>query len=123
MRPNLYPMVQGDAGVQAILGDDPMRFFPFGEADEGSNPDQVYATWQLISGLPQNQLKGPATLDWFRMQIDVWAANANDADAAASALRTALEPKGYIVSINADGRDPATRAYRISFDFEFWQKR
>jgi hypothetical protein len=125
MRLNLFALVQNDAGVQAALGDAPMRLFPFGEADEqaGEGPHPAYATWQTIDAQPENYLSGRPDADRHRLQIDVWASLAADAEAAADALRNALELKGHQVSINLDGRDPETRLYRISFDFEFWQNR
>lgn len=127
MRFDPYVLVKDDASVQAVLGSEPMRFWPFGEGDETPlhNPDQrvVYATWQTAVGLPQNTLSGRPSMDQYRIQIDVWAPKASDADSAADVLRDALEPHGYQVSTNPEGRDPETRLYRVSFDFEFWQSR
>ena len=123
MRINVYDFVKDDPSVQAVLGDDPMRFYPFGEADEEVQKPAVYATWQIVSGLPQNKLSGRVDLDWFRVQLDVWGKVTTEVEAAANALRAALEPRGYMVSINPEGRDPETRLYRMSFDFEFWQSR
>jgi hypothetical protein len=128
MRIDLAAMVQGDPEVIAVLGDNPLRFYPFGEADEepldaDAAPRPVYATWQTINGRPENYLSERPDMDWYRVQIDVWAPRGSIADAAADALRNALEPHGYMVSLNLDGRDPETRLYRISFDFEFWVSR
>lgn len=125
MRLDLYGMVKDDAGVQSALGAEP-RFYPFGEAPQASVPDgelrESYATWQS-SAIPQNVMDGRPDMDDHRTQIDVWAPQAVDADQTADAIRDALEPLGHQVSLNFDGRDPETRLYRISFDFEFWQSR
>jgi hypothetical protein len=126
VRFNVYALVQGDAGVQALLGNDPMRFWPFGEADEqpaGSELREVYATWQTVAGRSENYLSGRSDMDWSRVQIDVWGPTGAAVDAVVDALRNALELRGYLGGINLDGRDPETRLYRISFDFEFWQAR
>lgn len=128
MRLDLYALVQADAAVIAALGDEPMRFFPFGEADEeplaaDAAPRATYATWQTINGAPENYLADRPDMDWYRVQIDVWSQRGSDADAAADALRDALEPHGHQASVNMDGRDTETRLYRISFDFEFWVPR
>jgi hypothetical protein len=47
--------------------------------------------------------------------VDVYGLTADDARAAARALRDAIEGAAYVVSWNGETRDPATRAYRISF--------
>ncbi|NWA25509.1 DUF3168 domain-containing protein [Pseudomonas gingeri] len=102
-----------DAGVIALLGM-PMRLYPFGDApQDGQKP---YAVWQTIGGSPENYLAGRPDVDGYRLQVDVYAATGPSARAVAKAIRDAIELHAYITRWGGDGRDPATKNYRYSFD-------
>lgn len=111
-----YPLLRDDAGVQAVLGNPP-RAYPFGEAPQGVA--LPYCVWQLIAGTPANQLSGRPTMDALRYQFDVYADTAAQARSVGNAVAYALELDGHQVSHNPEDRDPETRSYRVSFDFEF----
>ena len=116
MFPPVFAIAAADAAVKAVLGSNPVRLYPFGEAPAGVT--KPYATWQTVSGDPENYLADRPDSDTFRAQIDVYADSATASRNAAKALRDALEGSGYVVSMNGESREEATKLYRYSFDWE-----
>lgn len=121
MFPPIYDALKANSGVTAIFGSPKPRIEPQGEAPQ--NVEKPYATMQLVGGAPENYLESRANIDNARVQFDVYAATASAARSGASAIRTALEGMGYVVSFNTDGRDPDTNNARYSFDMEFYTAR
>lgn len=117
MFPPLFKAAAASAEVKALFGADPVRVYPFGEAEEGTA--LPYAAWQVISGSPENYLSGKPDVDGFRTQVDVYGATAASTRAAAMALRDALEGVAYLVAYNGENRDRDTKNYRVSFDLEW----
>ena len=112
----LYDLVEGNAGVQAALGNPP-RISAFGEApQDGAKP---YAVQQTIGGQPENYLGQVPDSDSIVVQVDVYAKEMTGAKAATVALRDALEPVAHITSWNGEFRDFDTKLWRISFTVEF----
>lgn len=117
MNPPIFQFAAASAAVTDLLGQDPVRFFLFGEAPEkGTVP---YAVWQTSFGSPENKLAGTPDADTWGAQVDCYAHTASVARSVAKALRDAFEPHGYVVSWNMDVRDPATRLWRYGFTVEF----
>ena len=121
MTPDVFPLIAADSDCEALLGSQPMRLFPFGEAPQ--HVQLPYVTWQVISGVPENFLSGRPDMDGISTQIDVWAYTQGDARAVFDALRNAIELDSHIIGVNLEGREPDTRIYRISFTVDFWTER
>lgn len=121
MNPGLLSIVAANAASKALLGSNPLRFYPYGEADEKTA--KPYAVWQTAYGSPFNFLAGTPTDDSWGVQIDVYGADSVQATKTAEAVRAALEPHGYLVSYNGEGREAQTRLYRYSFTMEFMTTR
>jgi hypothetical protein len=119
--PKIFQYAAASAAVTALLGANPVRFFPFGEADEGVA--KPYAVWQLVYGSPENLLNEVPKEDTYGIQIDAYALTGTQASAVAKALRAALEPYGYVTAYNGDFREADTRLFRSSFTVEFLQPR
>lgn len=109
------------APVTALVGTNPVRVFPWGEAPEGTA--YPYVTWGVISGVPDNQLSGSPCVDSINVQVDVWAKTAASAVAVATAVRNAIEPSAHMVNFGSTERDPDTGSYRYRMSFDFWQGR
>lgn len=70
MYPPIYKVCSSNPAVTAILGASPLRMYQFGLA-----PQLVvkpYATWQTISGSPENYLWGRPDADGFTIQVDIF---------------------------------------------------
>lgn len=116
MFPPLFKAAAASAEVRALFGADPVRVYPFGEAEGTALP---YAAWQVISGSPENYLSGRPDVDGFRTQVDIYAKTGSEAVQAATALRAALERVAYVVAYHSQERDPDTKNYRVGFDVEW----
>ena len=117
--PPLYRLATRSAALLAVLGSPEPRIYPWGENDD--NPViYPYVTWAEVGGSPHNQLAGRPCGDRITTQIEVWSKTKDGAEAAAKALRDAIELDCYITAWRGRSRDPETKTYRISFDAE-WQ--
>lgn len=121
MIPRLFPVVAADADCTRLLGSDPVRFYPFGDADQSTVTP--YAVWQVVGGGPHNPITCAPDVDDYRVQIDVYGTEAQPALDAASALRKALEKICHVTSWRGQTRDTETRRYRVSFDILITQER
>lgn len=65
MIPAIFPLITANAGCTALLGTTPTRFYPFGEAP--ATPTRPYATWQLVSAVPDNLLSGSPPVEAHRV--------------------------------------------------------
>lgn len=117
MYPPIFEIVADDATVQSLLGSNPVRFWPFGEAPQ--NETRPYALHQLLYGSPENTLSCPPDMDLYGVQVDVYAQTITEARNIAGAIREALEDDCYMVSHNGEYREPSTKLYRVAMTFEF----
>ncbi|MCW1937511.1 DUF3168 domain-containing protein [Pseudomonas sp. MDMC_285] len=114
MNPPIFSVVSADPAVTALLGSNPVRFLPFGEAPQGVT--YPYAVWQSVGGAPGNFLAGRPDADSYTTQVDVYADTAASAREVAKALRDAVELVAHVVAWRGESRDPETKKYRFSFD-------
>lgn len=118
----MYSFVKDDEVVRFFIREGAgVRFYSFGEAP--ADVARPYAVFQMAGGLPANKLAGTPDEDTFSFQIDAYADKAVDARGLGIALRDALEEHGYVVSYNFEGREPVTRLYRYSFNFDLMTSR
>jgi hypothetical protein len=113
--------LHADSGVTGYLGTNPMRLYPFGET-----PDAVtlaYATWQTVTGAPENNLSEPPPVDHVAIQFDVWTKTAQETWALYQAMREVLEGHGHETFFGNERRSPDVRGYGMTFTFEFWLDR
>ncbi|MDA8485164.1 DUF3168 domain-containing protein [Pseudomonas resinovorans] len=121
MFPPIFEICKASAAVTALIGANPCRLYPFGEAPQGGQ--KPYAVWQTTTGLPENYLGQRPDLDSFGLQVDVYADTGFSVRAVAEALRDAIEPVAYITAWRGGGRDPETKNYRFTFDVDWLVQR
>ena len=121
MNPRIFPILKEDETVTSLLGENPLRFYPWARAPK--SPLTPYATYGVYSGLPQNYLDSPPDIDSKGTQIDVWAVDADECELVYLALRGALEPHGHMTSFAGTIRDVETNLYNIRMEFDFWEVR
>ena len=121
MFPPLFALASADASVTALLGTDPVRFWPFAEARQDES--RPYAVWQVTYGAPDNLLGEVPRMDRHGVLVDAYATTATVARDIAEALRNALETSCYVVSWNGEFKDVATGLFRYSFTVEFMTAR
>lgn len=121
MIPGLFQILSAAPAVTALLGSNPVRVYPFGQAPQLS--EYPYATYTVFSGDPQNMMDKTPDFDNLGTTVDVWAKTAASAQAVAVAVRDAVEPHAHMVRIGNMTRDPETNSYRVSLDFDFFTER
>lgn len=121
MMPPIFPVVAASAAVKSVLGAVPVRFFPFGEAPQGVV--LPYSAWQIVGGSPENYLGDLPDVDDCTVQVDVYAATIDSANAALLALRDAIEPKAHITLWLGTKRDPDTGHWRATFRLDWIAQR
>lgn len=113
----IFAVCAADAAVTALLGAQPTRLYPFGEAPEGVI--KPYAVWQLLTGSPDNYLSGRPDIDGYTLQVDVYATTAGGGRAVTQAIARAIELKANITRWGGETKDSATKLYRSSFDIDW----
>ncbi|WP_448089514.1 DUF3168 domain-containing protein [Pseudomonas azerbaijanoccidentalis] len=113
----IFAVCAADAAVTAVLGIQPTRLYPFGEAPEGVV--KPYAVWQLLTGSPDNYLSGRPDIDGYTLQVDVYATTASDARSVTQAITRAIELKANVTRWGGETKDSATKLYRSSFDIDW----
>jgi hypothetical protein len=111
---NLFALVKASPECTVLIGEDPVRFFEFGEAPELET--LPYATHQFITGTPYNLLDGPASADHLSIQIDVWANSSTECKAVANAIRSATEGHCYVTSWLGTSKESGV--FRSSFTIQ-----
>lgn len=123
----LIAALSADTGVTAAVG---TRLFVFGARQGVTMP---YCTIQRVSTTRADHLDGPATLEWPRLQLDIWAASPTDASNAADVLESAIEAKTFsalgrtmtatFAGRDGPGIDEETRNFRVRLDYFIWSER
>ena len=121
MTPPVFALLAAASAVTAIIGSNPVRCYPGGEALQGTAAP--YVVWQIVSNNVQAYLSGAPSGDNLRVQIDLYATSRDQCAALLRQVQLTLDGAGYQVSYNVDEREPETRLWRMSVDYEFWVER
>lgn len=125
----VFPLIAAAPAVTAVIGASPVRCYPgvIPQTTDGTPnltllPCLVY---QLITGTPEVYLSEASSIGQQRVQIDAYATTFAAATALAELARTALEDGATNVCVSENGNyyEPETKAFRSSFDMEFWVRR
>jgi hypothetical protein len=122
MYPPIFQIATSSTQVVTLLGSNPTRFWPFGQAPQGET--RPYAVHQLAYGTPENTLSCPPDTDLLGVQVDVYARSVTEARNVAAALRDAIEATHAIISAwNGESWEKDTGLWRVSMTAEFWNDR
>ena len=91
----LFSVCASSPAVRALIGDSPVRLYPFGQQDD--NVIYPYVVWQNVSGAPENYLGQHPDADTWALQVDAWADTPDEVIAVATALRDAIEEYGNAI--------------------------
>lgn len=117
----IFEICSASTEVTDLIGTDPVRLFPFGEAP--ANVERPYVVWQNAGGSPENYLGTLPDSDSYSVQVDVYGVDGADVLAVAKAIRDTVEPVAYITSWGINNRDFDTDLYRYSFTVDFMVNR
>jgi hypothetical protein len=118
MFPPVYRTLRANPAVVAIVDS---RLGAHGEVPQ--NTARPYITWQIVIGLPHDQISGPPPSDFTTVQIDCWHQDDKGVEQLASAVRDALDSAGVANRLVIDHRDRGTRLYRVGLEADFITQR
>lgn len=121
--PQIFEKVSVYPEVQAVLGTNPVRFYPFGQSPQQISKTGLYAVWQTNSGTPQMTLSCGADSDIFYIQVDVYGDKIEDVRTAATVLIETIENFAWVDGYNGEDFDFTTKRHRYSFNVTMIQKR
>lgn len=118
MLPPVYSTLRASSAVVDIVGD---RIGQHGEIEQDAA--RPYITWQLIGGVPENQLSDVPDTDLIQVQLNCWHATSAGVEALAEAARDAVEPYAHITGYPVDQREAETRLHWIAIQVDWWLNR
>lgn len=125
MLPKVRTTLRASSAVVAIVID---RIWRHGNAPQDIVADArarglAYVTWFLVTGEPQNTLSELPSKDRMTIQIDCWSPSDSQCEQLATNVRNAIEPYAHMTGQPIDGRDPATKLYRMALQFDWFVDR
>lgn len=120
MLPPVYETIHTPT-VNALVGD---RIGRHGRVAQ--NTPRPYITWQVVTGLPHDQISGAPPSDFTTVQIDCWADGETGdrlVDQIATAVRDALDAAGISNRLVIDVREPDTKLFRMGLEADFITQR
>lgn len=122
MLPPLFQVLKASSRVGDIAG---TRIWRHGTVpDNVDKPlDVPFVTWFLVASSPENHLSGTPSTDRMVLQVDCWHPDGKGVEALAKAVRDAIEPYSHLTGQPFDGRDEATKLYRMALQFDWFNDR
>ena len=125
MLPKVRATLKASSPVVTLVGD---RIWRHNNAPQDIVADARerglgYVTWFLVTGDPQNTLSELPSKDRMTIQIDNWHPSDSACEQLATMVRNAIEPYAHMTGQPIDGRDPATKLYRMALQFDWFVDR
>lgn len=118
MLPPVYNTLRANAIVLAMVGN---RIGRHGRVHQKT--ESPYIAWQVVTGLPHDQISGPPPSDFITVQIDCYHLEDGPMEDLAEAVRDALDAVGVSNRIVVNLRELDTKLYRIGFEADFITQR
>lgn len=121
MNPPIFALIKANGPCTALLGTNPVRFYPCGRAPK--DPPKPYGVYSVYNALPENQLSGTPQIDNKGTQVDLYAEKEDGLKALFLAVRDALEPHAHMTSYSTPSPDNETALFSARLEFDFWDAR
>ena len=121
MIPPVFQTLKASSQVKAIVGTNPPRIYRHQSAPQDTS--RPYITWAVIATVPENNLSDLPPADRMPLQIDCWHQTDTGVEALAEAVRDAIEPFAHMTGLVVDLREPETKLFRMSLQFDWWLMR
>jgi len=117
MHAPLFALCKDKPELQAYLGINPFRLYPFGNAPrDGLKP---YAVWQRIGGAAEIALNGDFGFETIDLQLDCYADNLIQVRSMIKTFYEVLYNQAQIVRYGLEAFEPEAQLWRSSFDMRF----
>lgn len=118
----LTNLLRDDPTVSALVGSgSAARVWRWGRAP--ASPTRPYIVWQLITGLPGNNLSDSPDYDYGNVQVDVYADTPQSLDTVKQAIVPVIEAVTHIVSWEGESHEKETNFYRLTFSTDWFVER
>lgn len=118
MLPPVYSTLRASSALVAVVGD---RIGRHGEIQQDAS--RPYITWQLVTGIPENELSDVPDTDMWQVQINCWHQTDAGVVELAKLVRDAVEPYAHVTGFPVDQREPDSRLYWIAIQTDWWLNR
>lgn len=118
MFPRVYQTLRTSSVVLSLVS---TRISRHGEIAQTET--RPYITWQIVSGLPHDNLSDIPGSDFTTVQIDCYAVDQTTVESLATGVRSALDLAMVVNRLVLTNRDPDTRLYRVGFEADFIERR
>jgi hypothetical protein len=116
--PPVYALLSAPgSNTSAIVAD---RIYK-GRAPQGAT--KPYVVWQVVGGHAEGYVSGRPGMDEFRVQLNAWSKDQDEAETLAAALVADLELDGYQDGVPVDVYEEATKLFGQMVEFYFWTPR
>jgi membrane-associated protease RseP (regulator of RpoE activity) len=118
MLPPVAPLLFASTYVVGQVGD---RVGAHGSIEAPAG--RPYITWQVLTGVPENNLSEPPDIDRWSVQVNILHPTDAGVRLLAAAARAALEAGGHVTGVPVDSVDEATGLYWIALQADLWAVR
>lgn len=117
--PPVYATLQAVPAIVSLVS---QRIYRHGSIPQDS-AQSPYVTWASVGTEPANELSDVPGIDRVSVQVDCWSLGDTQVETLATLVRNAIEPVAHMTGIIVDSREPDTKLYRISLQFDWWLSR
>ncbi|KXU38707.1 hypothetical protein AXE65_12335 [Ventosimonas gracilis] len=117
MHAPLFELCKDQPELQAHLGNNPFRLYPFGNAPR--NIEAPYAVWQRIGGAPEVALNGQLAYQQTDIQLDIYTKSLPLTRTIAQLFFNQLYNKAQIIRYGFEAFEPEAKLWRSSMDLRF----
>jgi len=117
MHAPLFELCKDELSLQAHLGVNPFRLYPFGNAPR--NSVAPYAVWQRIGGAPEIALNGQLAYEQTDIQLDIYARDLKQTRLISQIFFNRLYNNAQIVRYGFEAFEPEVKLWRSSMDLRF----
>lgn len=121
MNPVLFSLLNADTAVKNLLGENPLRVFPYGKAPKPLN--YPYAVYSMFNAQPENYLGDRPDMDVKSVQISVYAKTNANLESCYNAVINVLENHAHMVNFSTPDIDAETDLYSCRMEFDFHDAR
>ena len=127
MFPPVFQKLKDSTAVMALVSKDAkVRIYRHGRAPQPSSdaiPSEPYITWQIVVGVPENNLSDPPPMDRQTVQIDMYHQTDKGIVDLAIAVRNAIEPYAHMTGQPVDEQERETNLFHIAQEFDWFVPR
>ena len=119
----IYNVLNANPDIRAALvgTDGKLRLFGWGKAPKDT--PTPYVVWQVITGLPENNLSDRPEFDTSTVQVTIYDKRSQTLESLKNEIIEAIEGYMNVVGLDGESRDPYTDDYTYTFTVDWFVNR